>query len=82
MSQGSVLAPILFSLYTTPFNEVIQNHPDIHFRFYADERQLYVHLIHKNGANAFGRLKTCLDDVKKCLSASKLEVNPDKTNYY
>ena len=33
--QGSVLGPILFSLYTTPVSKVIQNHPAISFHFYA-----------------------------------------------
>ena len=43
--------------------------------------QLYVHLTHKNVAHAFDRLKTCLDEVKKWLSAHKLKVNPDKTEF-
>ena len=34
-----------------------------------------------NVAHAFDRLKSCLDDVKKCLSANKLKVNPDKTKF-
>ena len=43
--------------------------------------QLYVHLIHKNVAHLFDRLKSCLDDVKKWLSANKLKLNPDKTEF-
>ena len=72
---------ILFSLYTTPLSKVIQNHPGIGFHFYADDAQLYVHLTHKNVAHAFDRLKSCLDDVKKLLSANKLKRNPDKNEF-
>ena len=32
-------------------------------------------------AHAFDRLKSCLDDVKKWLSANKLKLNPDKTQF-
>ena len=43
--------------------------------------QLYVHLAHQNVTHAFARLKTCLDDVKKWLSANKWKLNPDKTEF-
>ena len=79
--QGSVLCPILFSLYTTLLSKVIRNHPCIGFHFYADGTHLYVHLTHKNVAHAFDRLKSCLEDVKKWLSANKLKLNPDKTKF-
>ena len=72
--QGSVLGPILFSLYTTPLSNVIQNHPGICFHFYADDMQFYVHLTHKHAKN-------CLDDVRKWLSVNKLKLNPDKTEF-
>ena len=37
---------------------VIQNHPGIHFHFYADDMSLSVHLIQKHVTKAFDRLKT------------------------
>ena len=71
----------MFSLYTTPLSKVIQNHPGICFHFYADDTQLYVHLTHNHATQAFDRLKNCLDDVRKWLSANKLKLNPDKTEF-
>ena len=79
--QGSVLGPILFSLYTTPLSKVIQNHPGISFQFYADDTQLYVHLTHKNVAAALDKLSHCLEDVKRWLCTNKLKLNPDKTEF-
>ena len=70
------------SHYTLPpLSKVIQNHPGICFHFYADDTQLYVHLTHNHATQAFDRLKNCLDDVRKWLSANKLKLNPDKTEF-
>ena len=79
--QGSVLGPILFSLYTTPLSKVIQNLAGINFQFYADDTQLYVHLTHKHVASALDKLSRCLEDVKRWLSTNKLNLNPDKTEF-
>ena len=50
--KGSILGPLLFSLYTTPLSKVIGMHTDIKFHFYADDTQLLIHMSHKNAALA------------------------------
>ena len=79
--QGSVLGPLLFSLYTTPLSLIIGKHKGIKFHFYADDSQVYMHLSHKNASAAFEQLNRCLDDVKEWMSSSKLRLNPDKTEF-
>ena len=63
--QGSVLGPLLFSLYTTPLSLIISKHKGIKFHFYADNSQVYIHLSQKNASAAFEKLNRCLDDVKE-----------------
>ena len=79
--QGSVLSSILFFLYTTPLSRVIQNHPcvDIH---YMQTICSYMPISHiRMWLMPFDRLKSCLNDVKKWLSANNLKLNPAKTEF-
>ena len=40
ISQGSVLGPILFIIYTSPLADILHHH-GVRFHFYADDSQLY-----------------------------------------
>ena len=81
LPQGSVLGTLLFSLYTSPLSTLIGKHKGVNFHFYTDDTQLYIHFSHRNASAAFDKLNRCLQDVKEWMWASKLKLNPDKTEF-
>ena len=79
--QGSVLGPILFSLYTTQLNKLISAYNSVKFHFYADDTQLYIQLSPDSTAAAFSQLQNCLRDIQSWMGSNKLKLNPDKTEF-
>ena len=55
--QGSVLGPLLFTLYTTPLNSMIFEHAIPH-HLYADDSQLYVSFASGDSAAALSGLQS------------------------
>ena len=72
---------LCYSLCTSPLCTLIGKHKGIKFHFYADDSQLYVHLLHMNASAAFDKLNRCLQDVKEWMLASRLKLTPDKTEF-
>ena len=78
--QGSVLGPVLFTLYSTPLSSIINYHKMEH-HLYADDTQIYISLSTSDPSASLEKLKLCIMDVFNWMTHSKLKLNPDKTEF-
>ena len=81
--QGSVLCPILYLLYTSPLGDIAREH-GLSFHFYADDSQLYTSLACNDTSDlviAKQRLENCVADVNLRMTANKLKLNNDKSEF-
>ena len=76
--QGSVLGPLLFTLYTHPLSTVICQ-SGISYHFFADDSQLHNSSVPSDFPVLACCLKDCIEDVAEWMADSKLKMNDDET---
>ena len=78
VTQGSVLAPILFTMYIKPLSAIIDSHSIIHHS-YADDLQLQMSAPPDRISELLHSMQSCISDVKAWATANMLKLNDSKT---
>ena len=80
--QGSLLGPLIFTLYTRPLGMIAQKY-GVGYHFYADDTQLYVSLDLDNEPKCFSSLENlehCIADIQQWMNQNLLKLNHNKTD--
>ena len=75
--QGSVLGPILFTMYFKPLSAIIDSHSIIHHSF-ADDLQLQMSAPPDRISQLLHSMQSCISDVKTWSTANMLKLNDNK----
>jgi len=78
VSQGSVLGPMLFTLYMAPLCDILHKH-GIDFHCSADDTQIYISFKPKDVSSACALVEKCIIDVRAWMAINFLCLNDNKT---
>ena len=77
--QGSVLGPILFTIYTLALGDIVRRH-DLNGHSYADDMQMCVSFdIKDNPSHQVNRMEACINDINTWMAGNHLKLNDNKT---
>ena len=79
--QGSLLGPVLFTLYVEPLEPIVKAF-GLTIRLYADDSTIYLGFCPVEGWNGSRRnIEDCLEAVRTWMIENRLMVNEDKTEF-
>ncbi len=77
VTQGSILAPLLFSLYMLPLSQIMRKN-QIAYHSYADDTHIYLALS-PNDYSPIDSLCQCIDEINTWMCQNFIQLNKKKS---